>query len=66
MSNRNKWTGDLVGRMHNAGITRQELADKLGVGKAYISMILNCDRTPKNAEETLNRAFEELLAEKNI
>ena len=56
-----KWTGDLIGRMHNAGVTRLELATELGVGKAYITMILNGSRTPPNAKERLNGAFRAVL-----
>ena len=26
-----KWTGDLIGRMHNARVTRQDIATELGV-----------------------------------
>lgn len=58
-----KWTGILIGRMHNEHITRIQLADKLGVKKAYISMILNGKRNPPNAKERLNAAVDELLTE---
>lgn len=58
-----KWTGDLVGRMHNAGITNEQLARKLGICKSYLGAILNGKRKPKNAEKRLNEAFEELLKE---
>ena len=40
------WTGNLIGRMHNKGITYDELAAEMGVGKAYISMILNGGGSP--------------------
>lgn len=48
-----KWTGRLIGKMHNEGITRNELADELGVRKSYISMILNCERKPPDAQQRL-------------
>lgn len=43
------WTGNLIGRMHNKGITYDDLAEEMGVGKAYISMILNGKRKPPRA-----------------
>nr|DAJ43133.1 MAG TPA: antitoxin [Caudoviricetes sp.]DAY58042.1 MAG TPA: antitoxin [Caudoviricetes sp.] len=61
---REKWTGDLVGRMHNAEIKNVDLARELGVGKSYISMILNGEKAPKNAETRLNAAFYAVLNRK--
>lgn len=55
------WTGELIGRMHNAGVTYEELAKEIGVGKSYISMLLNSKRNPPGAEERLNRAFVAIL-----
>lgn len=52
-----KWTGVLVGKMHNAKITQQDIADELGTTKAYVSMILNGTKTPKNARKRLEEAF---------
>lgn len=55
------WTGELIGRMHNAGVTYEELAKEIGVGKSYISMLLNSKRNPPGAEERLNHAFDAIL-----
>lgn len=55
------WTGVLIGKMHNHNVTFQDLADKLGWGKPYVSMILNGRRNPPNAKEKLNQAFDELI-----
>lgn len=55
------WTGDLVGRMHNAEVTYQELADEAGIVKAYVSQILNGARTPKNGRERLENAFDAII-----
>lgn len=41
---REKWTGDLVGRMHNAEIKNVDLARELGVGKSYISITCTWQR----------------------
>lgn len=59
-----KWTGRLIGKMHNAGITRVELAEEMGVRKAYISMILNGQRNPQGARERLETAFERVKEKK--
>ena len=58
------WTGDLIGRMHNAGVTYDVLAAELGYGKSYLSMVLNGKRNPKGAKEKLNAAFDRVLAKK--
>ena len=53
-----EWTGKLIGEMHNAGISRAEVAKELGVSTAYVTMVLNGIRTPEGAEERLRAAFE--------
>ena len=58
------WTGDLIGRMHNQRITISDLAAELGVTKAYISMILNGYRRPKDAQQRLESAFDAILERK--
>ena len=59
-----KWTGVLVGRMHNERVTLQMLADELGLCKGYVSMILNGKRSPPDAEKRLNEAFKSILAKR--
>lgn len=56
-----KWTGRIVGKMHNERITYDELAKELGVTKAYISMILNGARKPDGAEERIKNAISSIL-----
>ena len=56
-----KWTGVLIGKMHNAEITYDDLAREMGVGKAYISMILNGSRNPPDAKKRLNAAYKAVL-----
>lgn len=55
-----KWTGNLLGRMHNEQITRKDLADEIGFCKGYVTMILNGQRTPADARQRLESAFEEI------
>lgn len=57
----NKWTGDLIGKMHNYHVTYDELSTKLGISKGYISMVLNGRRTPPGAQERFEKALEELI-----
>lgn len=55
------WTGELVGQMHNAKVTYDDLAKELGVGRSYISMLLNSKRNPTGTKERLNNAFKAVL-----
>ena len=52
-----KWTGNLVGKMHNERVTYQDMADEMSVTKSYISMILNGSRKPKGIKERMEEAF---------
>lgn len=56
-----KWTGNLVGKMHNERVTYQEMADEMGVKKSYISMILNGSRKPKGIKQRMEDAFTSIL-----
>lgn len=56
-----KWTGRLIGKMHNNGVSMADLATELGVTKAYISMILNGARKPPGARERLEAAVTEII-----
>lgn len=55
------WTGNLIGRMHNKGITYDELAAEMGVGKSYISMILNGRRKPANIRKRMEDAVDTII-----
>lgn len=59
-----KWTGELVGLMHNHRVSGQELSDKLGMTNRYVSMILNGHRNPADAEKRFRKALEEIIEEK--
>lgn len=47
--------------MHNEEITRNDLANELGVKKSYISMILNCDRKPPDAQKRLEDGVDAII-----
>lgn len=52
-----KWTGRLIGRMHNEKVTYDDLAAEMGVTKSYISMILNSVRKPDGIRGRMEDAF---------
>lgn len=56
-----KWTGQLIGKMHNNGIKQVELADKLGLTNAYVGMILRGERKPPNIRKRMESALDELI-----
>lgn len=59
-----KWTGDLVGLMHNEGITSAQLAEELGVTNRYVSMVLNSHREPAGAKERFQAAAQRIIERK--
>lgn len=61
-----KWTGRLVGKMHNERITYDDLAAELGVTKAYISMILNGKRSPDGIRHRMETAVDRLVQKKQV
>lgn len=61
-----EWTGELVGKMHNANVTYDDLANEMECGKAYISMLLNGKRNPRGAKERLFSAFERVIEKRNM
>lgn len=52
-----KWIGDVVGKMHRAGITMKVLAGELGWHEKYLSAVLNGHRAPKDAERKIKEAL---------
>lgn len=60
-----KWTGNLVGLMHDHKISKTMLADELGVTREYVSMILNEHREPAGAEDRFYEAVKNLILKKD-
>ena len=56
-----KWTGQLVGRMHNERVTYDDIATELGVAKSYVSMILNGSRKPEGVKDKMEAAFSAVM-----
>lgn len=59
-----KWTGNLVGLMHDHRISKTDLATELGVTREYVSMILNEHRKPTGAKEQFEAAVNRLIQKK--
>lgn len=60
-----KWTGELIGKMHNERVAIKDIADEMGCSYAYVSMILCGKRKPSGAQEKLEAAFETVVAKRN-
>lgn len=56
-----KWTGRLVGKMHNERVTFDELAKEMGVTKPYVSMLLNGKRNPEGVQMRMEKALDAIL-----
>lgn len=56
-----KWTGNLVGLMHDEKVTCTELAIELNVTNRYVSMVLNGHREPAGAEEKFTAALDRII-----
>ena len=50
--------------MHNEKITYDDVAEKLGVSKAYVSMILNGSRKPNNIRKRFEETIKLIIAER--
>ena len=60
-----KWTGNLVGLMHDERISFNELAAELGVTNRYVSMVLNGHREPEGAEGKFTAALNRIIERNN-
>ena len=60
------WTGEIIGRMHNSGITYDDVAAEMGVTKSYISMILNGKRKPSGICDRMAQAVENIRNRKEL
>ena len=59
-----KWTGNLVGLMHDHRITNKALAQELGVTDRYVSMVLTGHREPEGAEQKFRSAVFKIISAK--
>lgn len=56
-----KWTGRLIGKMHNECITYDDLAKELGISKEYAGMILNGRRKPDGIRKRMEEAVDAII-----
>lgn len=61
-----KWTGNLVGLLHDNKISKTQLAEELGVTREYVSMVLNGHREPEGAEGKFTAALNRIIERKRI
>lgn len=61
-----KWTGRLIGKMHNERVTYDELGAEMGVTKAYVCMILNGARKPEGIRERMEAALAAVLEKRKM
>ena len=59
-----KWTGDIVKKMHLYGVTQDDIADELGVTKSYVCAILHSRRKPPDIENKVRSALERIIERK--
>lgn len=59
-----KWTGELLCKMHNNRISRADIAKEMGCSKAYISMLLNGAKKSPTAKDRLNAAADAIIKRK--
>lgn len=58
------WIAEAVGLMHIKKITQVELAERLGLTREYVSMVLNGKKTPKDAEEKFSKMIRKIAEER--
>lgn len=61
-----QWTGEVVGKMHMARITKKALAAHMGVTREYVTNILNGHCAPKDAEARIRAAVDALSAQSHV
>lgn len=54
------WIADVVGRMHVAGITGQQLAKECGYSSAYLSTVLHGSKGNEQTQKRICEALERL------
>lgn len=59
-----RWTGNIVGKMHIHNISCKDLAEEMGVSRSYVSMILNGRRFPLDGRERMAAALDALIERK--
>lgn len=59
-----QWIANIVGKMHIHRIRQIDVAERLSVTPEYVSSILNGHRSPAGAQQRLEQAVAEIIAER--
>lgn len=59
-----QWTGQLVGEIHNAGLTIKQVAKEAGLNEKYVSQVLNAESEAPKAQQKLRFALCRLIEKK--
>ena len=59
-----KWIGEAVAKMHLYKIKQEEVARRVGVRREHINKILSGNIRPKNAEQRIVTAIDEIINER--
>lgn len=59
-----KWTGQVVGKMHVHQVTLDDLGKELNFTRAYLSMILNGRRKPPEIRQRVEKALDAVIERK--
>ena len=59
-----RWTGELICKMHLNGVKRKDIAHKLGLNEKYVLAVMNGKVSPKGAQERFEKAVDAIIAER--
>lgn len=60
-----KWQAAVVGKMHIHDITQRQLAAEIGWTPEWVSKILRGRVSPKNAQDVIETALEDIITRKD-
>lgn len=61
-----EWMLNIFTKMKQYGIRQSDIADKLGVSRETINRALNGDNSMANAENRIQTALDEIIAEREV
>ena len=61
-----RWTGELICKMHLNGVKRKDIAHKLGLNEKYVLAVMNGKVSPKGAQERFEAAVDAIIAERGV
>lgn len=59
-----KWTGDVVAKMHINKITQMQLSQRMGITNEYLCQILNGKKEGRDMERRCTAALNQIIAER--